>query len=101
MLPEIAACGARVYGVSPDTVALQDEFIKKEALGFPLLADVEGSVITAFDVWKEHPTFGKVVNRFVLPPSFILIFLPPSAFCATFCATLCATRSAVSLTDSL
>lgn len=63
-LADIDAMGARLLGVSPDDVGLQSEFIKKESLGFPLIADVDGEVISAFQVWKDHPTFGQVVNRF-------------------------------------
>lgn len=63
MLPEVEALGAKVFGVSPDDIASHDAFIAKESLGFPLIADVDGTVTTAYDVWKTHPQFGKVINR--------------------------------------
>lgn len=63
MLPEVEALGAKVFGVSPDGIESHDAFIEKESLGFPLIADVDGSVTTAYDAWKTHPQFGKVINR--------------------------------------
>jgi thioredoxin-dependent peroxiredoxin len=63
MLPEVEAAGAKVFGISPDSIASHNQFIAKEGLGFPLIADTDGVVTTAYGAWKSHPTFGQVINR--------------------------------------
>src|SRR4051812_215204 len=51
--------GARVLGVSPDTVSSHRKFADKHALTFTLLADPEKSVISSYGVWKEKTLYGK------------------------------------------
>ncbi len=55
----IQGTGALVFGVSPDSVAKHDKFIKKYELNFPLLADEGSQVSTAYGVWKEKSMYGK------------------------------------------
>lgn len=46
--------GAVILGVSADDVASHAAFKQKYGLPFPLLADPERSIITAYGVWKER-----------------------------------------------
>lgn len=48
-----------LLGVSADDAAKQAKFIEKYDLPFPLLADEEKSVITAFGVWGPKKFMGK------------------------------------------
>ena len=50
--PQIQEKGAVVLGVSKDSVASHKQFEEKHGLPFPLLADEELVVITAYDVRK-------------------------------------------------
>lgn len=51
--------GARVVGVSPDSVDSHQKFAKKHGLQFPLLADVEQALAQACGVWVEKSMYGK------------------------------------------
>ena len=51
--------GARVVGVSPDTVAAQHKFAEKYGLDFTLLADEKHEVAELYDVWGEKKMYGK------------------------------------------
>jgi thioredoxin-dependent peroxiredoxin len=51
--------GARVVGVSPDTVAAQRKFADKYALDFTLLADDNHEVADLYGVWGEKKMYGK------------------------------------------
>jgi len=52
---EIEATGARVYGVSPDTVESHAEFRAKFHLPFPLLADPDRGTLESYGFWGERP----------------------------------------------
>jgi len=56
---EIAAAGATVIGVSKDSVASHDKFIKKYDLGVILASDGEGDVCERYGVWGEKSMYGK------------------------------------------
>ena len=56
---EFAAVGAQPVGISADTVEKQDQFDKKESLGFPLLSDPDRVVAAQFGV-KRSVSFLKV-----------------------------------------
>jgi peroxiredoxin Q/BCP len=51
--------GARVLGVSPDTVAAQGKFADKYGLEFTLLADEDHEVAELYGVWGEKKLYGK------------------------------------------
>jgi peroxiredoxin Q/BCP len=51
--------GARVVGVSPDTVTAQRKFANKYRLDFTLLADENHEVADLYGVWGEKKMFGK------------------------------------------
>ncbi|HEY6636185.1 MAG TPA: thioredoxin-dependent thiol peroxidase [Solirubrobacterales bacterium] len=65
--------GARVVGVSPDTVTAQRKFADKYGLDFTLLADEDHEVADLYGVWGEKKMYGKTymgVNRatFLIDP---------------------------------
>ena len=45
--------GAVVLGVSKDSLASHEKFRDRHELNFPLLSDLEGSIISAYGAWKE------------------------------------------------
>ena len=51
--------GTQVVGVSRDSVASHDKFTAKEALPFPLLADVDERLCRLFDVIKQKSLYGR------------------------------------------
>jgi thioredoxin-dependent peroxiredoxin len=51
--------GARVLGVSQDTVAAQHKFAEKYGLDFTLLADEDHLVAELYGAWREKLMFGK------------------------------------------
>ena len=51
--------GARVIGVSPDTVGAQRKFAEKYDLDFTLLADEDHSVAELYGVWGDKKMYGK------------------------------------------
>ncbi len=56
---EFEAAGAKVFGISKDTVAKHDKFRDKHELGIPLLSDAESDVCERYGVWKEKSMYGK------------------------------------------
>lgn len=56
---ELAKCGAKLLGVSTDTVESHAKFREKFHLNFPLLADTEQKVAEKFGAWREKVRFGK------------------------------------------
>jgi len=53
------AAGARVLGVSPDSVDDVRKFADKFDLGFTLLADADHAVADAYGTWVEKSMYGK------------------------------------------
>lgn len=56
-MPEFS--GAKVYGVSPDSVKSHEKFVAKFQLNFALLADTGQSLSEACGVWVEKSMYGK------------------------------------------
>lgn len=50
---------ARVFGVSIDSVKSHAKFIQKHDLPFPLIADEDKAIVTAYGVWVEKSMYGK------------------------------------------
>ncbi len=50
--------GAVVFGISPDSVQSHQKFTKKFQLPFPLLADTDKQLVTAYGVWGEKNFMG-------------------------------------------
>ncbi|MFC4670356.1 peroxiredoxin [Seohaeicola nanhaiensis] len=51
--------GAKVFGISKDSVSSHDKFVAKHSLTTPLLSDAEGTVCEDYGVWKEKSMYGK------------------------------------------
>ena len=58
-LSDFETAGAKVFGISRDTMAKHDKFIAKHDLTVSLLADVEGIVTESYGVWVEKNMYGK------------------------------------------
>jgi peroxiredoxin Q/BCP len=58
-LPDLAAAGVAVVGISPDNVSRQKNFDKKHGLEFPLLSDTDNRIAEAYGVWGEKKMYGK------------------------------------------
>jgi thioredoxin-dependent peroxiredoxin len=76
--------GARVVGVSPDTVAAQRKFAEKYGLDFTLLADENHEVAELYGVWGEKKMYGKTylgVRRatFIIDPGGKVAHVIPKA----------------------
>ena len=76
--------GARVVGVSPDTVAAQRKFADKFNLDFTLLADENHEVADLYGTWGEKKLYGKTymgVQRatFIDDPDGMVADLIPKA----------------------
>lgn len=56
---DFTAAGARVLGVSKDTVAKHGKFRDKHSLGVTLLSDAENDVCERYGVWVEKNMYGK------------------------------------------
>jgi peroxiredoxin Q/BCP len=52
-------CGAKIFGVSIDSIESHRKFIAKQALPFPLISDPDKSIVQAYDVWVEKSMYGK------------------------------------------
>jgi peroxiredoxin Q/BCP len=55
----LKAAGYAILGVSADSVTAQAKFAAKYELPFPLLADVDKTVINIFGVWGPKKFMGK------------------------------------------
>ncbi|HTQ39402.1 MAG TPA: thioredoxin-dependent thiol peroxidase [Pirellulales bacterium] len=56
---ELQKLGAKVLGVSADSVESHAEFRDKFELNFPLLADVDHHVAEKYGAWREKNMYGK------------------------------------------
>ena len=56
---DIAGLGAKVFGVSPDSVESHVKFRDKFDLNFPLLADPDHKVAEKYGAWREKNMYGK------------------------------------------
>jgi thioredoxin-dependent peroxiredoxin len=59
LLPKFREAGAVVIGVSPDTVARHDKFVKKHDLGVVLVSDESTSLAEAYGVWRQKSMYGR------------------------------------------
>ena len=75
--PQIQEKGAVVLGVSKDSVRSHKRFEEKYGLPFPLLADEESVVITAYDVLKRdkegNPAKGLIRSTYLIDEEGIII----------------------------
>jgi len=70
-LGELTKAGYAVIGISPDTVEKLAKFREKEALGFPLLADPDKSVLRSYGAWGKRMLYGKEIEG-VLRSTFVI-----------------------------
>jgi peroxiredoxin Q/BCP len=56
---ELVKLGAKVIGISPNTIESHVKFRDKYELNFPLLADPEHKVAEKFGAWREKNMYGK------------------------------------------
>lgn len=56
---EYATAGARVIGISPDSVEAVKKFAEKFDLEFTLLGDADHAVADAYGAWGEKSMYGK------------------------------------------
>lgn len=54
-----AAAGARVIGVSKDSIAKHGKFAAKHDLAIPLASDADGAICAAFGTWIEKSLYGR------------------------------------------
>lgn len=60
--PELSKLGAKVYGVSRDSMKSHERFSGNECLPFPLISDPEEILCRMFDVIKQKNMYGKLVQ---------------------------------------
>lgn len=65
LLPKFEAAGARILGVSRDSVKTHQNFIAKQELGFPLISDGDEALCNAFGVIREKNMYGRKVMGIV------------------------------------
>lgn len=58
-LADFEAAGAKVFGISRDTMAKHDKFTAKHDLTVPLLSDENGEMTETYGVWVEKNMYGK------------------------------------------
>lgn len=56
---EFETAGARVFGISKDSLASHEKFRDRQELTVSLLSDEHGSACEDFEVWKEKKMYGK------------------------------------------
>jgi peroxiredoxin Q/BCP len=56
---EIAKLGAKLFGISADTLESHGQFRDKFSLNFPLLADLDHKVAERYGAWRERNMYGK------------------------------------------
>lgn len=56
---ELAKAGYAVVGVSVDIEKQHQKFIEKHQLNFPLIADVDKTLVEQFGVWQEKSMYGR------------------------------------------
>ncbi|RUM25526.1 peroxiredoxin [Rhizobium vallis] len=59
LAPEFDAAGAAVIGMSPDSAACHDKFIRKHSLSVALASDEDKTTLQAYGVWKEKSMYGR------------------------------------------
>jgi peroxiredoxin Q/BCP len=65
LLSEFENLGYKVFGVSKDSVASHQKFIKKCDLGIPLLSDTQGTMVEAYGAWGEKKNYGKIYQGII------------------------------------
>ncbi len=61
LLPAFKRAGARVFGISRDSIAAHGKFCDKFGFAFELLSDEDGDACRLFDVIREKNMYGRRV----------------------------------------
>ena len=59
LLEEFSALDTEIFGVSMDNCMSHGDFRDKHGLSITLLADIEGILCKAYDVWQEKEVHGE------------------------------------------
>jgi peroxiredoxin Q/BCP len=70
-LASLQAAGYEVVGISPDKPEKLAKFRERDALTFPLVSDVDKSVLTAYGAYGEKQMYGKTVTG-VIRSTFVI-----------------------------
>ena len=70
-MAELNAAGLHVIGVSPDTQEKLIEFRQQESVSFPLLSDVDKTVLSAYGAYGEKLLYGKLIEG-VIRSTFVI-----------------------------
>jgi thioredoxin-dependent peroxiredoxin len=70
-LSSLQAAGLAVLGISPDPPAQLAKFRERDGLTFPLLADQDRAVMTAYGTYGEKKLYGKTVQG-VIRSTFVV-----------------------------
>jgi peroxiredoxin Q/BCP len=60
-LASLQGAGYQVVGISPDKPEKLAQFVERDMLTFPLVADQDRSVLTAYGAYGEKQNYGKTV----------------------------------------
>lgn len=77
LLPDFTKAGALVIGVSADSIASHQKFIKKHGLEVALLSDPDHKVLEAYGVWAKKKMAGReymgiVRSTFLIGPDGVI-----------------------------
>jgi thioredoxin-dependent peroxiredoxin len=70
-MTDLTAAGVHVIGVSPDTQEKLIQFRAQESVSFPLLSDVDKTVLSAYGAYGEKLLYGKLVEG-VIRSTFVI-----------------------------
>lgn len=62
LLPQFAQAGAKVFGVSRDSLRSHDTFCARQGFAFPLISDADEALCSALDVIKLKTLYGRQVR---------------------------------------
>src|SRR4051812_30375221 len=70
-LASLKAAGYEVVGISPDSPAKLARFRDRDAITFPLVADEDRAVLTAYGAYGEKQSYGRTVTG-VIRSTFVI-----------------------------
>ena len=70
-IASLTAHGYQVVGISPDSPAKLAKFVERDSLTFPLVADEDKAVLTAYGAYGEKKMYGKTVTG-VIRSTFVV-----------------------------
>jgi peroxiredoxin Q/BCP len=70
-LASLQGAGYQVVGISPDKPAKLAQFVERDMLTFPLVADEDKTVLTSYGAYGEKQNYGKTVVG-VIRSTFVL-----------------------------